>query len=121
MADKTMRKISPKQLQEDVAALDALAAISNYKPSNDAYARAKAETLVTETKAVEAKAVQDEAQAKASRDAMVAKQWERHDFVLGMKRQIEAQYGSNSDELAAVGLKKKSEYKAPQPKKAKSV
>ena len=44
MADKKTRKLSPKQLQDDIAALDALAAISDYTPSNPAYTQANAVT-----------------------------------------------------------------------------
>ena len=120
MAAKNTRKLDLKTLQDDVEALDALAAIADYNPSNKDYSQANAQNIVTETKASEAKAVQDDAQAKASRDAMVKKQWERHDFVLNMRKQIAAQYGADADELQAVGLKKKSEYKTPKPKKDKS-
>ena len=117
MADRRTRRLSPKILQEDIAALDALDAIADYAPSNKEYSQANAKTLITETKASEAKAVQDDAQAKASRDGMVSKQWARHDFVVNMRKQVAAQYGSDSDELAAVGLKKQSEYRSPKPKK----
>lgn len=113
MADKKTRQLPPKTLQEDTAALDALEGIEDYKPSNPAYSKENAQIIVTETKASEAKDVQDEAQAKASRDAKVRKQWERHEFVIGMRTQIKSQYGEDSDELQAVGLKKKSEYKSP--------
>ena len=37
--------------------------------------------------------------------------------MLGVKEQVIAQYGKNSDQVQALGLKKKSEYKAPKPKK----
>jgi len=36
-----------------------------------------------------------------------------HDTILGVKDQVIAQYGPNSDEVASLGLKKKSERKAP--------
>jgi hypothetical protein len=40
--------------------------------------------------------------------------------MLGVKEQVIAQFGKNSDQLQALGLKKKSEYKAPAARKAKA-
>jgi hypothetical protein len=40
-------------------------------------------------------------------------QWEFHDAILGVKNQVKAQYGADSDEVAALGLKKKSERRPP--------
>jgi hypothetical protein len=54
---------------------------------------------------------------RAARDALVARQWEFHNTILGTKDQVMAQFGPNSDEVQAVKLKKKSEYKAPKRKK----
>jgi hypothetical protein len=50
--------------------------------------------------------------AAAARDALVALQWNFHDLILGVKSQVKALYGPDSDEVAALGLKKKSERKA---------
>ncbi len=121
MADKKSRKLPPKLLQEDIDALDALDAITDYKPSNEAYSKVNATAIRTATQAKEAKSVQDDAQAHASRDSKVMSQWDRHEFVLGMRKQVVAQYGENSDEVQAVGLKKKSEYKKPTKKKTTTI
>lgn len=51
--------------------------------------------------------------ADAARDHAVAAEWEFHNAVLGMKDQVRAQYGSDSDQVQALGLKKKSKYRAP--------
>ena len=50
--------------------------------------------------------------------AMVAAEWARHNLVLGMRTQVKAQFGDDSNELQSVGLKKKSEYKKKTSKKA---
>jgi hypothetical protein len=47
----------------------------------------------------------------AARDDAVAAEWSYHNLVLGMKDQVLAQFGRDSNEAQAVGLKKKSEYK----------
>jgi len=38
---------------------------------------------------------------------------EFHDFTLAVKEQVIAQYGKSSDQVQSLGLKKKTEYKAP--------
>ena len=59
------------------------------------------------------KETQAEAGWKAARDRAVKAEWTLHNLVLGSKNQVKAQYGDDSDEVNAVGLKKKSEYKRP--------
>ena len=54
---------------------------------------------------------------KLGADAAAA-EWEFHNAMLGVKEQAIAQYGKNSDQLQALDLKKKSEYKSPARKKA---
>ena len=51
-----------------------------------------------------------------ARDKMVALQWQQHDWVLGARDQVAAKFGKSSDQYAATGLKKKSEYKKGGPK-----
>lgn len=117
MADKKTRKLNPKDLQEDADALAALEAMPDYNPSNPVFSKANAQTIKAATLAKQEKEVQDYAAWQASRDATVAAEWERHDFVIGARAQVKAQYGENSDQLQAMGLKKKSEYKKPTKKK----
>jgi len=49
----------------------------------------------------------------AKRDAAVAAQWGLSQHHPRAKNQVTAQYGEDSDQLASLGLKKKSERKAP--------
>lgn len=51
------------------------------------------------------------AAANAARDTSTGSEWSFHNLVLGGKDQVIAQYGRDSDEAQAVGLKKKSERK----------
>jgi hypothetical protein len=46
-------------------------------------------------------------------DAARLAEWEFHNAVLAMRALIRGQFGANSDEAQAVGLKKKSKHKAP--------
>jgi hypothetical protein len=119
MADRNTKKLSPKLLQEDLDAFAALEAITDFAPSNAKFAKASGTDVKSAMVAAQTKAIQDEAKAKASRDAAVAMEWEFRDYIRNAKTQVKAQYGENSDELQAVGLKKKSEYKNHTKKKAK--
>ena len=57
-------------------------------------------------------AAQKKAAADAARDDEVAAQWEFHNYMLGAKNQVKAQFGDSSNEIQSLGLKKKSEYKS---------
>ncbi len=113
MADKKTKQLSPKILQEDLDAYAGMKGIAGYSPANAAFDSASGKTLQDKMTASQVKAVQSQAQADADRDAKVLDEWEFHDFIRNMRTQVKAQYGENSDEVAAVGLKKKSEYKNP--------
>jgi hypothetical protein len=54
---------------------------------------------------------------RAASDAARLAEWEFHNAVLAMKEVVRGQYGSDSDEAQAVGLKKKSDRKRPSRKK----
>jgi hypothetical protein len=117
MADRNTKKLSPKLLQDDLDAFAALEAITDFAPSNAKFAKTSGTDIKSAMVAAQTKAVQDEAKANAGRDSAVAAEWEFHDYIRNAKTQVKAQYGENSDELAALGLKKKSEYKKPTKKK----
>lgn len=94
-----------------VAALQTLAPV--YAPANTAYTIANlmtAQGAMTTAQGVE---VQKVGEAEAARDAANTKEWTYHNLVLEAKKQVIAQYGSDSDQVQAIGLKKKSEYNKP--------
>lgn len=110
--DKT-RRLNPTILARDLDAFAALQAIVGYTPANPAFTVANglnAKTLELNTQASEAQAI---AAQLAARDIAVAAEWAFHDFMLGAKDQVKAQFGSSSNELQGLGLKKKSEYDKP--------
>ncbi len=114
------KRLRPAQIQEDRDAFAALQTVAGYAPANPAYALtavATAQASLNDAQRAEAQAV---AAAAAARDDAVAKEWEFHELMLRAKDQIIAQFGKNSNEVQAVGLKKKSEYKRPQRSAKKS-
>jgi hypothetical protein len=50
---------------------------------------------------------------EAGRTRLIAAAWVRHNAVLSAKQQVIAQYGDDSSEVQAIGLKRKSERKRP--------
>jgi hypothetical protein len=116
MADKKTRRLPKDILQANLEAYAALEAMEDYAPANDDFVLANGTAKKTAMQGKQTKEVQDAATAAASHDAAVAGEWEFHEFILGAKMQVKAQYGESSDQIAAMGLKKKSEYKSPKKK-----
>ena len=116
MADPKTRPLTPGQLQEDFDAFAALKDISGYAPANPGFALANGTSARAAMTAAEEEAAQTKAAADAARDNEIAAQWAFHDFVIGAKTQVKAQFGDSSNEIQALGLKKKSEYKSPSKK-----
>jgi hypothetical protein len=115
MADETKR-VKPTLLQKDRNAFSALQAISNYAPANQAYtveAITQAHSDLQSAQTAEAQAV---AALDAARDNAVAREWEFHNLMLGVKDQVTAQFGRNSNEVQSLGRKKASERKPPKRK-----
>ena len=120
MAKDQTKRLSPKQLQADTNAFAALSGISDYNPSKAQCKIENAQTVAAAMKTAQDEEVKAYGLADAKRDIAAAKEWEFHNLMLAVKDQVIAQYGDDSDELQKLGLKKKSEYKAPKPKRKAS-
>lgn len=111
MADPKTRQLSPPELQDDLDSFAGLEGVTGYTPANEAYTVAKGTVLKTNMQASEAAEIQKYNDWQAARDKKVGDQHDFRDFNRNAKIQVKAQFGEDSDELAALGLKKKSEYK----------
>lgn len=107
------KRLKPSILVADRESLTALANIPNYAPANPAFAVAALNTLQTEMLSTQATETQAAAAAAAARDAANAKEWAFHDAIIGMRDQVVAQFGRDSDQAQTVGRKKESERKPP--------
>jgi hypothetical protein len=107
-------------LSADREAFDALQGIATYAPANPSYKTETIKAVRDRMDDAQREATQAEANAAAKRDASNASEWEFHNAMLGAKTQVEAQFGNDSDEYAALGNKKKSEYKTPTRPKQKT-
>jgi hypothetical protein len=114
MAKNETKRIRPSILQQDRDAFAALQTVSGYAPSNPSYAILQLQTLRATWKR------KNKADLDAARDDATAAEWAFHNAVLGAKDQVIAQFGEDSNELQALGLKKKSEFKSPSKKAPKA-
>jgi hypothetical protein len=118
MPDQSKR-LKLSQIQADRDAFAALQAVTGYAPANPAYALAAVTASHAGLAAAQVAETQANAAAAAARDDAVAKEWEFHNLMMGTKNQVIAQFGEDSNEVQAIGLKKKSEYSRPKPRAKK--
>ena len=112
----TNRRLTPTILQQDIDAHHGLQTVQGYSTARpeatpDAIQTAYETMLTKQREETEKQAI-----AKAAADAARLAEWDFHNTVLAMKEAIKGQFGSDSDEAAAVGFKKKSERKRPSKK-----
>lgn len=113
MARNQSKRLSPVKIEADENSFAALQAINDYTPINQAYAFKAVAAVHAELDSLRRAQIEAAAAAVAARDLAVAKEWEFHNLMLGVKEQIIAQFGKDSDEVEALGLKRKSDYKPP--------
>ncbi|MBN1312627.1 MAG: hypothetical protein JXB30_14520 [Anaerolineae bacterium] len=119
MAKNQTKRLRPIQLQADYEAVIAAQSFGDYWPANPDYSTERLDELLEAMQATQEAEVNAANALSAARDAAVAAEWALHNAVLGLKEQVIAQYGSDSDQVQALGLKKKSERKRPTTRRAK--
>ena len=117
MAKNQAKRINPKDLSSDTVTNDALKGVVGYAPSNPQYSVPNIKTLYETMLAAQTTETQAEAALRTARDRAGVAEWNFHNAILGAKDQVKAQFGKDSNELQALGLKKTSEYKKPGAKK----
>ena len=113
MAKNETDRIDGKLLQEDKDSLAGLETVTNYAPVKTEYATAAIQALLNAMTAAQTAETQAATALKTARDKATAAEWTFHNSILGAKRQVSAQFGDDSNEIQALGLKKKSERKPP--------
>jgi hypothetical protein len=113
MAKNESKRLSPVKIEADENGFAALQAITDYTPINPSYALKAVADVHAELEGLRQAQIDAAAAAVAARDLAVAKEWEFHNLMLGVKEQIIAQFGKDSNEVQALGLKRKSDYKPP--------
>jgi len=120
MAKDQTKRIAPAQQQADLDSYTALQGITTYAPANTAYAKTAVTAKYTALKAAQDAELAAQVALSTARDAAASAEWDFHDTMLAVKEQVIAQFGKSSDQVQALGLKKKSEYKKPAARKKKA-
>jgi len=113
MAKNQTVPVSPDVLESDQNAFLLLKGMSDYKPSNPACSIAAMSAKYEALRAAQEAELKAQNALAAAHDAAVNAGWDLHNGMLDVKVQVAAQYGTSSDQVASLGLKKKSERKAP--------
>ena len=103
-------RVSPKQILKDIESYHALCTLTDYKANNPANSREAADAAYKRLREAEQNAVATQVAAAAGADALAAARRDIHDVILGAKNEAKALYGPSSDQVAALGLKKTSEF-----------
>lgn len=113
MAINESRRLTPTILQADQNAYTALAGFKGYQPANPACSREQLAQVLEEMRLARQKEINLENALAAARDTSRQAEWRFHNAMLDVKAQVVAQYGASSDEVQALGMKKKSERRRP--------
>jgi hypothetical protein len=113
MALRSTRRLTLDQIKADRETLLALKNIGDYAPANPAYGTKALAALGEALEQAEQARLRAENELDAAREQALAAAMALHDALLGAKLQVLAQYGHDSFEIQALGLKRKSERKRP--------
>ncbi|MDM9383398.1 hypothetical protein QUB80_22150 [Chlorogloeopsis sp. ULAP01] len=117
----TTNRLRPQIINQDIDSFHGLQTISTYNTTradaSEANLQVAYQAMLTQQQAETEKLALYRAAADAARLA----EWEFHNAILAMKEVVRGQYGSDSDQAQAVGLKKKSDRKRPSRKKSVAV
>lgn len=113
MSSPASSRQSPQQIEADIDTYMALKGIGNYTPHNPRYATTAASDALAQLRAADEAAIHAQNTLAAARDALLAAQQNFHEIILGVKNEVRVLFGPDSDQLAALGLKKKSERSKP--------
>ena len=121
MAFDQTKRLKPSVLQKDIDTFAAIKTLTPaYAPSDSHFTVALMTTGQTNMGTAQGTEVTKKGEFAAARDAANAAEWAFHNLVIGARDQVRAQYGEDSDQVQAIGLKKKSEHKRPGPRKPKT-
>ena len=106
-------RLPPQRVQDDIDAYLAIKVFPDWNPLKPEYAVEAIGRAHDALRAAQEAELHAQHTLDATRDALIGQQWDFHELILGAKEQARAMYGSDSDQVAALGLKKKSDKKSP--------
>ncbi|MEH2350021.1 MAG: hypothetical protein V7K55_18895 [Nostoc sp.] len=111
------RRLPSQSISQDITSLHGLQTITTYTTTRADASLANLQQTYQTMLAQQQAETEKLALYRAAADAARLAEWEFHNAVLAMKEVVRGQYGSDSDQAQAIGLKKKSERKRPNRKK----
>jgi hypothetical protein len=117
----TTRRLRPQIISQDITSFHGLQTIGTYDTSRSDASAAKLQQAYQAMLAQQQAENERLALYRAAADAARLAEWEFHNAVLAMKEVVRGQFGSDSDQAQAIGLKKKSDRKRPIRKKSVAV
>ncbi|MBD0303589.1 MAG: hypothetical protein ICV85_15895 [Tolypothrix sp. T3-bin4] len=113
----TTNRLRPQLISQDIDSLHGLQTVSTYETIRTDASATKLQSVYQAMLISQQAETEKLALYRAACDAARLAEWEFHNAVLAMKEVVRGQYGSDSDQAQAVGLKKKSDRKRPSRKK----
>ena len=107
------KRLHKSILEKDIYAFRALKGITGYSPVHPELQLSNLSAKYDMMESHHDTETVKESEYKAAYDDSVEAEHVFHNLILEVKNQIRAQFGSSSNELQSLGLKKKSEYKSP--------
>lgn len=106
-------RISTLQLKNDIELIRALSGIDGYTPHNPAYSLESATVALEQLDRSETAVILAENALAAARSALLNDRNAVHKIAMGVKDEAVVLFGPDSDQIAALGMKKKSERSRP--------
>ena len=109
----TSRRLRPDYLDQDIESLRGLRTVPKYPSSRPETTLAGLQNDYDDMIAAQDQEAEAMVYAKASADKARLAEWKFHNNILATKELVRGVFGSDSDEVQAIGYKKKSERKRP--------
>lgn len=113
MASASSTRVNPQQLDSDVDTFSALKGLTGYTPHNPRFSIESIGAALDAMRAADEAVIQANNALTVARETLVTAERTFHEMILGVKAEAKVLYGENSDEVAALGLKRKSDRARP--------
>ena len=113
MTAGTPPRIPPQQIKSDIELIRSLSGINNYTPHNAAYSLEAAMAALSRLNQSETALILAENALAAARSTLISDRNALHQIALGVKDEAMVLFGPDSDQIVALGMKKKSDRSRP--------
>ena len=113
MTAGTPPRIPPQQIKSDIELIRSLSGINNYTPHNAAYSLEAAMAALSRLNQSETALILAENALAAARSTLISDRNALHQIALGVKDEAMVLFGPDSDQIVALGMKKKSDRNRP--------